>query len=153
MIVIKGQIKDEENVIGENRYKNLSNPTNPTNEDIAILENYLAGNKHTRVLYITKTGGISFAKFQYIGGFPDLKEYEGKYFSRLDIREKTEYSISTKKYSSKKFYIPVPDCEIVNEYINNKFFKKEVNKTRSLDELNTMYDNILFEQYKQKYYN
>lgn len=147
MIVIRNIIKDEENVIGESKYKNLENPENPTKADYEIMENYLKGCPHIKTLYINKNGRLSIAKFQYTGPFKELKHLDGKFYSRMDTREMSEFNSVKKRYMSKKYLIPISDYEIVGEYNNKNFIKYEVKNKYDYD-----VKRFLFDNYKKFHY-
>lgn len=107
-------------------YSELGNPENPSESDIEIMERFLKGNTHTPVLFICKNGSLALRKFMYVGGFPEFKEAEGKYFSRMDTKPKRVFDFSTKQYKNTNIHIPKPDYEIVGEYVNKKYIKRKV---------------------------
>lgn len=129
-----------------NRYGNLENPANPTKGDIEILENYLVNDKHTKTLFICKNGEIAKGKWQYTGGFPEFKEYEGKYFSKMNLKSKKVFDQQLNNYKQTHVHIPIPNYEIVGEYENKKYVRKEV---LNIDDYKEKMDNLLMTFYKQ----
>lgn len=137
------QLIDNDGEIGGSRYGNLENPENPTANDIRILENYLANDKHTKTLFICKNGEIAKGKWQYTGGFPEFKEYEGKWFSKMNTKSKRIFDPSiagNSPYKNTNIHIPIPNYEVVGEYHNKKYVKRIV---QSVDEYTTIMNELV----------
>ena len=89
-------------------------------------------------MYICANGEVSLSKIQYKGPFKEYKEYEGKYFSRFTLKKKEVFdenpmSKTYRQYVQKNFPIPVPAYEIVNEFVNPNYKRKEVLKDIEYD--------------------
>lgn len=137
------QLIDDEPVIGGNRYGILENPENPTIGDIQIMENYLRNDTHTKTLFICKNGELAKGKWQYTGGFPEFKEYEGKYFSKMNLKSKKIFDPNIPgetPYKNTNIHIPIPNYEIVGEYHNKKYVKRIV---QSVDEYTTIMNELV----------
>lgn len=122
-IVVNGQLNEKE-TLGWLNYNKIQSPTNLTDDDKGKLKAFLDKNKHSEKVYITKGGEISLVKYQYNSNYPQFKEFEGKYFSRLFKNYKSAWDISTGRY--KPVEDPTPNNEdflIIAEYDNPNYVK------------------------------
>src|SRR6202012_5953318 len=99
-------------------YGKITNPENLTDADKEVLERYLTGSSHIQKLYICRNGHISSIRFQYKGGFKELKGKEGKFYARLKTKKKHVLDEYTRTMRWIDLHIPYDEFEIINEYIN-----------------------------------
>lgn len=109
--------------------KNVS-PYKLTKDDIIYLHGILNGMPHIKKLYIDINGKWHIKVHQYKGDFPEFKDKEGKFYSRLEssnqyVQKYIDDVDRREKY--RKIPVPVPELEIVSEYtkdeINSEFVK------------------------------
>ncbi len=127
----------------------IENPENLTDNDKMLLDRILKGNKHMYALYVSKNGIISQHKYLYTGGFADLKEYEGKYFTKFGFRPKKSFDSVKKQEKNVNTPIPLsPEHEVASEYLNPNYSIKKVECVYDYQE---RMENILMDFYKPGY--
>lgn len=137
---------------GLSSIRNIENPFNLTDKDKDTLDKILAGNRHMYALYISENGHISQNKYIYEGGFDELKEYEGKYFTKMGQRPKQVFDNISKQVKSK--YVTVPYASsfmVVNEYKNPSYKIDKIECSLDYAATTAKIENLLMELYKPGY--
>lgn len=128
---------------------NIENPFDLTENDKKTLDSILSGSKHIYALYISENGNISQNKFIYEGGFEDLKEYEGKYFTRMGEKSKQVFDNITKQIKAKNLPVPLHSSFlVVNEYKNPNY---KIDKVECSLDYGDKIKNLLMDHYKPGY--
>lgn len=96
----------------------LQNTVNLTDVDKENLIHMLSGCTHVKRAYITRCGEISYGKFQYKGGFPEFKDKEGKFYSRMKTKIKKQLDQISRTMKNVRLHIPWDEYEIVSEFEN-----------------------------------
>lgn len=99
----------------------IENPEKLTQNDIDTLNKSLNNANHIKQLYICKNGSISIVRFQYKGGFKDLKDKEGKFYSRMKTKKRQLLDEISRTMKWVDLNIPWDEYEVVNEYKNPNY--------------------------------
>ncbi len=125
---------DGKAVLGYTYLKKIED-LNLNDEDIQILFKVTEGAKHIKKVFVCNNGEWTFTVHQYNGDFPEWKEKEGKFYSKMGLQRKLGIDPETRKQGYRLLPCPIDEWEIVAEFTVSEILEKytELCKRKGID--------------------